>query len=198
MLEGLKLMEIIIELKINFPNVFHFLKGNHENILNEEGQGNYPFGKFTSEGAIAKSWFRNFYDEELLYKYSKFEKQLPLFAIGFNFLISHAEPKNSYTRVELIDSLNNSEIIYNLTWTRDHDVNSGSVEEMLKIFSDDVKKQFYFAGHSPIKGLYKLKDNGLVQIHNPNKMVIVLTNIDKDINLDKDIFDLENSGALYG
>ncbi len=47
--ESLGLMEMVMELKSEFPSFFHFLKGNHENIANEVGGGNYTFRKFVYE-----------------------------------------------------------------------------------------------------------------------------------------------------
>ena len=41
MRESLGLMEMVMELKAEFPEGFHFLKGNHENITNEQGAVSY-------------------------------------------------------------------------------------------------------------------------------------------------------------
>lgn len=195
MSESLGLMSLIIELKIEFPKLFHFLKGNHENILNEEGDGNYPFGKFTSEGYIVKSWVEEFYGEDFLYKYSSFEKSLPLFAIGSNFLISHAEPISFYNRSELINCYNNSsKVIYGLTWTRDNQSENGSVEKMLNSYIKEEKrtKSFYFGGHCTISEMYRLRAQGkYVQLHNPDRCIIAHIKNDSDIDLDRDIGDID-------
>ncbi|MCK5267799.1 MAG: hypothetical protein KAR07_06515, partial [Spirochaetes bacterium] len=49
MKESFNLMEMVMRTKIAFPEVFHFLKGNHENIANETNHGNHPFRKFAFE-----------------------------------------------------------------------------------------------------------------------------------------------------
>lgn len=60
MRESLGVMEMVIETKLAFPDNFHFLKGNHENISNEYGGGNYPLGKFSYEGAMVAEYVENF------------------------------------------------------------------------------------------------------------------------------------------
>lgn len=193
MSESLGLMALIMELKIKFPNNFHFLKGNHENILNEESGGNHPFGKFTSEGLIVRSWVEEFYGEDFLYKYSSFEKSLPLFVIGRNFLVSHAEPRQFYNRSELVNCYNNDKLIYDLTWTRDGQAEVGSVLKMLESFidSEQLDKALYFGGHCSINSSYRLRENGkFVQIHNPDRSLITHININKDIDLNRDIGDV--------
>ena len=56
MKESLGVMEMVMTVKSNFPDNFHFLKGNHENISNERGEGNYPFRKFTYEGQMVLTY----------------------------------------------------------------------------------------------------------------------------------------------
>lgn len=199
MSESLGLMSLIIELKIKFPKIFHFLKGNHENILNEEGYGNYPFGKFTSEGYIVRSWVEKFYGEDFLYKYSSFEKSLPLFVIGRNFLVSHAEPGHFYERSEIVNCYNNHNLIYDLTWTRDNQAEIGSVERMLKRFIDKeyLEKSLYFGGHCSISSIYSLRANSkFVQIHNPERCQITYIKTDRDINLVTDIGDIDGENTF--
>lgn len=195
MLESLSLMEVVIELKIMFPKNFHFLKGNHENILNEDGFGNYPFGKFTSEGAMVKTWVEKFYGREFIDKYYKFEKNMPLFTVGKNFLISHAEPVEPYSKKDIVDCYLNTDVIYGLTWTRDNQASDNSVNIMLKEFG----KSYYFGGHRPVKDKYNLRANStFVQIHNPKKCIIALVKSDKEIDLSEDIIDINEIGESNG
>lgn len=199
MLENLTLMELIFVLKTEFPDNFFFLKGNHENILNQEGEGNYPFGKFTHEGAMVKLWVEKFYGEELLRKYYRFEKGLPILAIGRNFLISHSEPCRFYSRSDILNYYTTDNVISDFTWTRDGQAESGSVLSMLEnlIEKQDFDNSLYFSGHRQIKGLYNLRaDNLLVQIHNPNRYIIVIIESNRDIKLETDILDIngDNNG----
>ena len=59
MTESLGLMEMVMIAKTGFPGHFHFLKGNHENVLNEEGNGNHGFYKFVEEGAMVLEYLEN-------------------------------------------------------------------------------------------------------------------------------------------
>lgn len=201
MAECLDLMELIIDLKIEFPENFHFLKGNHENILNELGFGNYPFGKFTFEGQIVKDWIIKFYGKNFIFRYSRFEKLLPLLAVGRNFIISHAEPRHPYNRSLIVDYNNNPHIIYDLTWTGNNEADKDSVERMLENFIDEeyIDNALYFTGHRSINGLYKLRANGrLVQIHNPNRCNIVYIKALGDIDMSSAIINIDAYGDSDG
>ena len=57
---------------------------------------------------------------------------------------------------------------------------------------------YYFGGHRPVRGLYNLRAGGrYVQIHNPGKFIIALIDVDRDINLDEDVIEIEkNSDKL--
>lgn len=186
--ENFGLMELVMDLKLKYPEHFHFLKGNHENILNEDIDGNYPFGKFTSEGKIVREWVLKFYGENFLNTYARFEKYLPLFAIGKNFLISHAEPKEFYDFEKIVDYRDNQDVIYGLTWTRDNQAVEGSVEKMLNNYITDknIEKSLYFTGHRTISGIYNLRANSkLMQIHNPDNCNVVYIPQSGELNINK-------------
>ncbi len=196
MKESLGLMEMVMKIKSLFPANFHFLKGNHENITNENGNGNYPFSKFAHEGAMVAYYITKFYDEEFLNTYASFEKNLPIFAVGRNFLISHAEPAGFYNQEELIEYRNNPDVIEGLTWTDNDDAESGSVQDMLKCYLNEaeLENNYYFGGHRLVDNLYNKRAKGkYIQIHNPDKFIIAYIKTDKDINLDEDIIELENN-----
>jgi hypothetical protein len=196
MKESFGTMEMIMEVKSNFPSNFHFLKGNHENIKNEEGGGNFPFIKFSYEGPIVAYYVNKFYGEDFLNLYSEFEKNMPLLAVGKNFVISHSEPMDFYSKEEIIGYRNKPGVVEGLTWTADDAANNGSVKQMLDYYIEneqDKNNCFYFGGHRPVKNLYNSRANGqYVQIHNPDKFIIV--NIgENDINLERDIIELKNN-----
>lgn len=52
MSESLGVIIMVMKLKTAFPYFFHFLKGNHENIANENSADNRSFRKFVYEGAM--------------------------------------------------------------------------------------------------------------------------------------------------
>lgn len=191
MTESLGLMEMVIRLKTAFPRNFHFLKGNHENIGNMETGGDHPFRKFAYEGDMVKTWILQFMGEEFLKKYSRFERSLPLFAIGENFLISHAEPSSLFYPDEIRDY--DDATIHGLTWTANGEAEEGSVRSMLEYYLPDIalEDKLYFGGHRTISGKYRLRADGLyVQIHNPWKYQVVYLKPGKKINLEEDIIEL--------
>jgi len=194
MLDNLGLMEMIIELKISYPDNFHFLKGNHENIKNEETGGDHPFRKFVFEGDMVKSWILQFMGEYFLDKYSDFEKNLPIMAIGENFMVSHAEPKRFYEPEEIINY--HTETIHGLTWTANGESEEGAVDAMLDFYLPEKNRgeKLYFGGHRTITGTYKLREGGsFVQIHNPFNLQVVYIKPHSIIDLEQDIIDISGS-----
>ncbi|MDY6934078.1 MAG: metallophosphoesterase [Spirochaetota bacterium] len=196
MRESFGVMEMIMEVKSNFPANFHFLKGNHENISNEDGGGNYPFIKFSHEGPMVAYYVQKFYGDEFFENYYLFEKNLPIFAVGKNFLISHAEPRTFFNRERIIEYRNHPEVIEGLTWTDDDAAQDGSVLQMIEYYIDDMDRDdsYYFGGHRPVMNLYNSRADGrYIQIHNPNKFIIGIIKENKDIDLDEDIIEIKNN-----
>lgn len=185
MIENLVTMEIVITLKKYFSSSFHFLKGNHENILNEEGNGNLPFRKFAQEGCMVKRFVHQVFGEAVLYLIDCWEKSLPLCALFKNFAISHAEPAFVFSKEKLINYKENPDVIHALTWTSNDTATKNSVYKLLKEFSLDIDDENYFwiGGHRPVEGKYELRQDGhYIQIHNPNEMNFAL--ISKDGKFD--------------
>lgn len=195
MTESLGVMEMVMEIKINYPNNFHFLKGNHENIANERGGGNYPFRKFAYEGPMVLEYVNQFYGNDFLQKYYNFEKNLPLFVIGKNFLISHAEPVTFFNREDIINYRVNPDLIIGFTWTDNDSADADSVEKMIKEYVDDTlfETSYYFGGHRPVAALYNKRAGGkYVQIHNPSKFVVALIKAEGNIDLDSDVIEIKD------
>ncbi len=176
MREGLALMAMVMLLKISVPDRFHFLKGNHENVANVEENGNRPFGKYAMEGQMVRDWFLMFLGSDMLDRWAQFENNLPLLAVGDRFLVSHAEPRRSYSREEMIEYRGNDELIFDFTWTGNDESEEGSVAEMLDIYlGPDAPGALYFGGHRPVKKLYHTRAGGrYVQIHNPDREVVAI------------------------
>ena len=195
MRESLGAMEMVIEVKKAFKNNFHFLKGNHENIANENGDGNFPFRKFAYEGPMVLSYIEKFYGEEFLSAFYIYEKNLPLFVIGRNFLISHAEPEHFFEKKEIINYRDNPEVVQGLTWTDNNQAKKNSVAKMLDAYLDEgaASGNYYFGGHRPVKNLYDSRAAGhYIQIHNPGKFIIGHIKETGPINLDRDIIELKD------
>ena len=179
----------LMKLKISFPNNFHFLKGNHENIYNQTQDGDYGFRKFADEGQMVKTFINEYYGEDILYLISCYENALPVIAATKNCVISHAEPRISYTKDELINARLNPQIIDNLTWTSNEQAEENSAEQIIKnLIPENNEKAVYFGGHRPVHANYRLLQNGkYIQIHNPDKQNIVLVYNNKEFNPQTDI-----------
>jgi hypothetical protein len=175
MRESLGLMEMVMHLKIDHPASFHFLKGNHENILNEDGNGNRPFRKFAYEGEMVKEWVLHFYGEDFIAAYATFEHELPLLAADKTFMVSHAEPQRFFTREEVIRYREYDDVVYGLTWTPNDGAEEGSVEQMLGEYCSKPMNARYFGGHRPVQGEYSLRADGrYIQLHNPSTYSIAV------------------------
>lgn len=175
MSESLGLMEMVMRLKTQNPRSFHFLKGNHENILNEEGRGNHPFRKFSYEGEMVKEWILKFYDEEFLHTYAEFEHELPLVAADDTFMISHAEPERSFSIEEVVGYRESEEVVLGLTWTPNDGADDGGVEQMIEEFCTSPEQARYFGGHRPVPGIYELRAHDrYVQLHNPGSYSVAV------------------------
>lgn len=190
--DSFNLMLVVMLLKIRYSDNFHFLKGNHENILNETANGNYAFAKFANEGAMTLSYFQKKYGEELLANYSKFEKELPLFVVGKNFLASHSEPGYFFSRDQIINHRDNPDLITALTWTDNYSAEEGSADKIISYFiPENDDRTYYFGGHRPIKDLYnKINNDRYVQIHNPRRKIVCIVDQNRQIDLDKDIIEI--------
>jgi hypothetical protein len=201
MRESLGVMEMVMEAVRCFPDNFHFLKGNHENIANELGGGNFPFRKFALEGLMVLEYMRKFYGEELLREYALFEKDLPLLAMGRGFLVSHAEPAAFFSREDVIEYRSRPEVVSGLTWTDNGQAEKDSVRRMLLHFlgEEEGRNGLYFGGHRPVSGGFALRAEGrYVQIHDPDRFVIAHLPAEGDMDLYRDIRPLDGRPLMTG
>ena len=173
---ALACVELILRAKAAFPRNFHYLKGNHDNVVNEEGNGDHPFYKFAEEGAMAASWFAARYGRDLQTSYRRFELSLSLAARGARFVASHAEPAFALGPEDIIEARNRPEVSEALTWTGNGEARPGSVAAGLDLLlGPRASGARWFGGHRPVPGAYSLRADGLyVQFHNPLKQGLVL------------------------
>jgi hypothetical protein len=193
MADSFGVMAMVMLLKRSFPDNFHFLKGNHENIKNENNLSDRSFGKYANEGAMVRLWVEMFLGEDLLETYSAFEQSLPVFVAGDRFLISHAEPLRFHSRDEIINYRFDRSLVYDFSWTGNGQAEEGSVEDMFNHFIPYEDNPYYFGGHRPVPDLYLTRANGrYVQIHNPDKEIVALIKPGQEIDLDEIVMELEN------
>ncbi len=180
----------IMALKLTYPENFHFLKGNHENILNQNEGGDFAFRKYADEGYMVRRFISEYYGDDVLYLISCWEKALPLVAVGSNYVVSHAEPLKAYSREKLIDARSYPEVVNGLIWTRNGDVKTNTAREIMKklLVPEKVADSFYFAGHRPVYENYALRQDGcFIQIHNPYRQNVALVSNTKTFNPESDI-----------
>lgn len=190
MVEGLSTLSFVMELKAQFPKNFHILKGNHENILNEDTDGNYSFCKFVNEGEMVTLFMQTVYGDKVTKAISTFEKSLPLVAAFPRVVVSHGEPIRAMTREEVINAHLSDSAIKGLTWTRNKEATDGSVKAIMKNLLGESKAQGarYIGGHRPVYDKYELWQDGLyIQIHNPEQENIAIAKSNKDFDPERDI-----------
>ena len=151
-----------------YPGRFFFLKGNHDNIRNREGEGDHPYGKFASEGEMAADWTFRILGADFFETYAAFEDTLPLMARGGGFLACHAEPAFPLSVEEVVNARLDGDIVEALTWTDIGQAVEGAVEETFRsFFSESVKPGVMIGGHRPSRERFYLRADGrFIQIHN--------------------------------
>lgn len=196
MREGLSALMAVMECKCRWPESFHCLKGNHENIKNENGGGNFSFRKFAQEGEMVFRFMKAHYGDEVLDAIYDFEKSLPLAFCTDNLFVSHAEPLEPLSEETVMNAPLFDEAILALTWTANDEASSGSVKKMLETFCKPKDKNIrpvYIGGHRPVKGKFNLRQNGFyVQLHNPLEQNVGIVRADKTFDCETQIVSVEN------
>jgi hypothetical protein len=186
---------IVLDAKVRFPSTFHYLKGNHDNITDEEGRGDHSFYKFVAEGEMVASWFTVTYGDRLLAAYRELELDLPILALGSRFVASHGEPAFALRREEILEYRSNPDVVEALIWTPNGGAAEGSVAGSLEaLLGEKADGALWFAGHRPIEGRYALRAHGrFVQFHNPAARRVAYLLPGRDPDPERDILDIDSS-----
>lgn len=202
MRENISTMKIVMELKNSFSENFHFLKGNHENILNENSYGNHAFYKYALEGEMTRAFMEKVFGDAVIYLIDSWEKNLPLCAAFSSFCVSHSEPALFFKKRELVNFRENPFITESLTWTGNDQAEDKSVCRLFhELTGKKESSALWFAGHRPVEGKFFYRQNAsLIQFHNPEEMNCVFFNFDKKFNPEEDIIsvDTERWGGEAG
>jgi hypothetical protein len=191
MSESLDVLLEVARLQTAYPERFHFLKGNHENVANERKEGNFPFRKFAYEGDMVREWILRILGQEAFDAIYRWEKALPLASAGNGFLVTHAEPAEALTPADIIDAYQNPATIVSLTWTDNGNAAPSSVRRTLESFFPGRNDTRIFGGHRPVRGRYALRQEGrYVQINTPSAWVIAVFKDVAEFIPDRDIIDL--------
>ena len=192
MTESIDVLLEVTRLQISYPTRFHFLKGNHENVANERGEGNFPFRKFAYEGDMVREWILRVLGQQVFDSIYRWEKALPLVAEGDRFLVAHAEPARAYSPWEILNAYLDPATIIGLTWTDNGQADSGSVADTLEGFFPGDEESRIFGGHRPTCGKFALRQNErYVQINSPARWVIAAFRRVDSFDPKRDIIDLQ-------
>lgn len=187
---------MVMYLKQQFPDHFHCLRGNHDDMEAELG----PYRKFVGvkrdeqddlvlvdgrpvitsdkgESGIIKDWVlsREEWGQEFLDAWTQFERALPLFAQGSYYVITHTLPDIALSEAILRDPAMLQELTRALTWSRE--VNPTVLAETLDNLGLKGIIQRWFYGHTPVSqeingGKYLANLDGLaLRLNNSEKYV---------------------------
>ncbi len=196
MIKSLGTMKMIMDLKSTFPENFHYIRGNHDNILGHEGD--MPgFAKYNSESINIKQWVETSYGRDFLNKYASMEKNLPLLAkLNKSVVFSHTAPSDIFSGVQInernpaVSGANyNENTGGGLTWTDNTrgQTSSEKIEGTLHNIGADGAK--WIIGHRPTGNeKYREQFNGkLIQINDPNKGLFAIIQANKTFDPKNDI-----------
>ena len=200
MYESLAVLRTVATLKSAYPDRVHGLKGNHENITNEEGDGNHRFGKFVYEGAMVAAYMQRFYRGKATEAVYRFEKSLPLLAVGSRYLVTHAEPARLFPTEEIVEYRDRPEVVEGLTWTDNDAAEEGSVAAMIAHYLPhcDADEAIHLGGHRPVTGRYALRAGGrYVQFHNPARLIVALPPANRPFDPGRDVVELAYDEGIF-
>ncbi|HET7839309.1 MAG TPA: hypothetical protein VFL04_06085 [Rectinemataceae bacterium] len=172
----LSTIRIILAAKAAFPRNFHYIKGNHDNLANEDRHGDRSFYKFAAEGEMVASWFTGTYGRALLEAYRSLELELPLAVLGELLVASHGEPAFAMGPGDIIEYRRREDVVYGLIWTGNDEAEAGSVQRSLAaLLGPSSGGARWFGGHRPVRGRYALRAGGsYVQFHDPSAHQVAL------------------------
>ena len=193
MAESLSAVRIVMEIKKAFPEHFHFLKGNHENITNATGGGDFAFCKFVQEGAMCRDFVEVYYGDVILERIRQWEMSLPICAAFEDFCISHAEPACFFKKEQIVNCrvAGEEDVVAAFTWTANGEAEEGSVEQLFEELCPDAKREgaVWFGGHRSIghaKCLFR-QGGRYAQLHNPDAMNFALVKAKRKFDPDKEV-----------
>lgn len=187
---------MVMYLKLQFPEHFHCLRGNHDDMAGELGtlrkfvgvrrdeqgkvvliDGHPLFTTDKGETEIVRDWVltREGWGQAFLDAWVQFERALPLFAQGSYYVISHTLPLIPLSEGALRDPNRSQEMTLELTSRRG--VNSTALALTLDNLGIKGIVERWFYGHTPVPqekngGKYEEDLDGLViRLNNQEKYV---------------------------
>lgn len=196
MVRSLGAAAMIMYLKLQFPENFHCLRGNHDDMAGELAE---DFRKFVGlkyendelvfvdgrpvlttdkgESKIVRDWVltREGWGQPFLQAWSQFDRGLPLFARGTYYVISHTLPQIPLSEADIRDKKRPREVTLELTSRRGENRMAivGTLEHLG--IKDSVIRWLY--GHTSVPtekngGKYEENLDGLlIRLNNPKNYV---------------------------
>ncbi len=194
------LMKMVMELKAAYPESFHYIRGNHDDVSGRFAHQSKA-GIYISE--LFKEWIEDHEDfgKDFMATWNEFEDRMPLVTKTSRFVISHAAPKKalSVDEIKKWQTLESSkkEIFKGFTWTENTPDNCKEVElKKLEVNISEIKEELelpeeapYIIGHRPVDdGKYRSQFNGkLIQINDPVDYVYMEIPAAGDIDPERDV-----------
>lgn len=169
--ESLGTMKQIMDFKTAYPDNFHYLKGNHDNIRNHRRGGDHPVAKYSEvgEGNLVKRYLTAHFGRDFVTRYAAFERQLPIMAVGGNFVVSHSGPKRALPREAI--AARAGKAVENFTWTdltRNSQREAKVVAKQLALLDKDGG--FYVAGHRPTGARLERRQGAFHQVNSDTEL----------------------------
>jgi len=160
------MMDIIFQLKLQFPDNFHYIRGNHDSFsptISKNG---------IAQGVLVKKKLLELRGAEYIREMETFFNNLPLVAISKRFIACHAgPPRTKTTREDLIDIVDKPELSRELRTSRIQRPNNlgGYSKKDIKQFRKCLnlpKKTVFIAGHTPLDPFGSIwKNAGAIKNH---------------------------------
>lgn len=190
MIESFGTMKMVMDLKSEFPENFHFCRGNHDEI-----KGSFAkYARMVGESAMVQSWVQKNLGQDFLDQFARFEESLPLVVRGEGFVASHAAPGGQLDRAAV--EQRDPKAFAQLSWTDNRGWNDRDAGVQQK-FQQNLKEVGgeggrWLVGHRPVdSGNYRSQFGGqLVQINAPDDFVVALVPADGKMVPDRDVFSL--------
>ncbi|HLI68405.1 MAG TPA: metallophosphoesterase [Ktedonobacteraceae bacterium] len=188
---------MMMYLKVQYPEHFHCLRGNHDDMAGELAE---DFRKFVGlkfdehdelvfvdgrpvvtgdkgESRLVREWVlsREGWGQPFLQTWAQFERSLPVFAQATYFVVSHTPPLVPLSEAEIREASKSREISLELTSRRG--INEEAIRGTLKNLGLAERVERWFHGHSRVPreingGKYEESLDGLVvRLNNPKKHV---------------------------
>lgn len=199
MIHSLGAAMLIMYLKMQYSAHFHCLRGNHDDIAGELAK---DFRKFVGlkfengelvfengrpvitsnegESIITRNWILKRgkgWGPAFLDLWGQFDRALPVFAQGSNFVVSHYLPGRALSKEEIEDKNRSREATRQLTSLDEKSVQQEAIDQTLENLGLKESALYWFHGHRIVpttlnEGKYAIGSDGrTVRLNNPKNHV---------------------------